>query len=60
MATVHITAYPFAVLDGDLEIPDDVVNRNEDELRDYIADHWNDIQFGGTDLDFAGCEYDVD
>ena len=60
MAKIEVTAYPYATMFGDLDIPDKVVNGSEEKLREYISDHWDEIDFGEPDLDFQGCEYEFD
>lgn len=60
MAKIEVTAYPYATVYGDLEVPDDVMNGSDDKLHEYIENHWNEIQFGDTDLDFQGCDYEFD
>lgn len=60
MAKLHITAHPFTKINGDLEVPDDVMNGSDEKLYDYISDHWKEIEFGEADLDFHGCDYEFD
>lgn len=60
MANLHITAYPYATIDGDLDVPDEVVNGSDEKLHEYISDHWEEIEFGEVDLDFQGCDYEFD
>lgn len=60
MSKLHITAYPYATIDGDLEVPDDVINGSDEKLHDYICDHWEEIEFGEADLDFRGCDYEFE
>ena len=40
--TISITAYPYAHQEGTLEIPLDLT---EDEVREYVKDHFDDIDF---------------
>lgn len=60
MAKLNITAYPYATINGDLEVPDDVMNGSDEKLHDYICNHWDEIKFGEADLDFQGCNYEFD
>ena len=55
MAKVDVTAYPYATVWGELEIPDDT-----EDVRGYVRDHWDAIKFGSPDLDFCGTDFEVD
>ena len=57
MKSVIITAYPYATQTGSLNVPE---NLDEKTTRQYISDHWDDIQFNDVELDYAGTEFDVD
>lgn len=60
MAKINVTAYPYATVFGDLEVPDDVMNGSDEKLREYISVHWDQIDFGEPDLAFQGCDYEFD
>ena len=55
MSKYLITAFPYATQYGKLEIPDDV-----DEVKEYIKDHWDDIQFDEPELDYCGTDFDYE
>ncbi len=50
-----ITAYPYAVVYGSIEVPDDV-----EDAWDYIDDHFDDIKFGEPELDYCGTNYEFE
>lgn len=56
MKEVFITAYPYAVQHGTIEVPDNIT---EDEMKDYIRDHFDDIPFDEPDLDYCGTDFDI-
>lgn len=60
MATIHITAYPYATVYGDLKVPDEVMNGSDKKLHEYIEGHWSDIEFSDPELDFQGCDYEFE
>ena len=55
--TLHIVAYPYVTVDGDLTVPK---NLPEEEYREYISEHWDEIGFdmNDADVDFAGTDFD--
>lgn len=55
--TVVITAFPYAMQEGTIEVPEGLTS---EEMRDYIEEKWNDIQFGDPDLDYCGTEWHID
>lgn len=55
--TVCITAYPFVIQTGLIEVPDGDLNR--EELRNYIICHWGEIRFDEPEFDYSGAEFDV-
>lgn len=55
MSKYLITAFPYATQYGRLEIPDDV-----EEVKEYIKDHWNEIQFEEPELDYCGTDFDYE
>lgn len=57
MENVIITAYPYAIQYGNLKVPKDL---NEEEKRQYISEHWNEISFGEPDLDYCGTDFDFE
>lgn len=57
MENVIITAYPYATQYGELKVPKDL---NEEEKRQYISEHWNEISFGEPDLDYCGTDFDFE
>ena len=58
MKTATITAYPYATQTGLLNIPDDITD--PDERKEYIENHWNEIEFGEPALDYCGTDFDID
>ncbi len=59
---LHITFYPFAFQDAFLFIPkaDLPSLRNADEIKEYVREHWEDIEFYDPELDYAGTDFDVE
>lgn len=55
-AKVHVTAWPWATVEGTLETPEGL---NEDQKRDFIEAHWSEIKFGKPSLDYTGTEYEL-
>lgn len=53
MKRVYISAYPFVTANASIDIPD-----NEDEY-DYINNHFDEIKFEPTELDYCGCDVEV-
>jgi len=51
-----ITAYPYAIQNGTLEIPDDI---ERDFREEYITEHWSEIKFGEPELDYADTDMEV-
>lgn len=60
MKSILITAYPFAMQYGRIDIPDDITD--PEEARTYIINNWDDIDFDEPDLDYEGCgsTFDMD
>ena len=52
---VNVTAYPYAVQYGHIEIPDGV-----EDIRQYIVDNWIDIVFGEPELDHEGIDFEAE
>ena len=55
MTKYLITAFPYATQYGRLEIPEDV-----EDVKEYIEDHWNEIQFEEPELDYCGTDFDYE
>lgn len=55
MKEVTVTAYPFATTSGTLKIPDEVT-----DIRQFVKEHWDDIEFGSPDLDYCGTDFEVE
>ena len=55
---VHITAYPYATVEGDIYVPKDI--NTKEKLNAYIREHFDDISFGTPDLDYAGTDFDTE
>ena len=55
--TIHVTAYPFAVQSGTIEVP---ANLSEEELYDYVSENFDNIKFDEPDLDYQGTDFDLD
>lgn len=51
----RITAYPYAIQRGTIEVPDNVP---EDEVDAYIEEYWGEIDFDAPELDYAGTDFD--
>lgn len=51
----RITAYPYAIQRGTIEVPDNVPT---DEVDAYIEEYWNQIDFDAPELDYAGTDFD--
>lgn len=54
--TINVTAYPYAVQYGTIEVPKEL---NEDDVKDYLYEHWNEIKFGEPELDYVGTDFDI-
>lgn len=54
--TIIVTAYPYAAQYGTISVPKDIVS--EDEIKEYVSEHWSDIQFGEPELDYVGTDFD--
>lgn len=55
--TVSVTAYPYAVQYGELDIPKGL---SQEKTEEYIRDHWNEIRFGDPELDYCGTDFEFD
>lgn len=52
-----VTAYPRAVLDGVIYIPENLTSY--DERCKYVSDHWDEIDFAEPDFEFDSCTFDI-
>ena len=57
MKTLYITAFPYAIQNGTLEVPADL---DSDYYSEYVEEHWDDICFSTPDLDYAGTDFEID
>lgn len=55
--TYSVTAYPYATQFGTIEVPADV---DEENVRDWIEEHFDEIDFSSPELDYCGTDFDVD
>lgn len=56
MKQYHITAYPYATQTGTISIP---ANLGDDDINNYIIEHWGEINFNEPELDYAGTDFDI-
>ena len=56
MKQYHITAYPYATQTGIISVPAGV---GDDDINDYIIEHWNEIKFDEPELDYAGTDFEI-
>lgn len=54
---ISITAYPWATAVGMLTIPDNI---SDDEIRDYILNKWDEIEFDLVDLDYENSDFEYE
>lgn len=54
MMEVHVTAYPFARQYGTVLVPEGVK-----DMKSYIDEHYDEIEFGDVDFDHDGADFDV-
>ena len=59
MKRYSVTALPFATQNGSIWVPDEIVKKGEEHVREYISDNWNDIDFSDPDLDYCGAAFDI-
>lgn len=55
MKRVYVAAYPYAFQEGFINIPD---NLKDDEIKNYIAVHFDDVEFSEPDLDYCGTDFE--
>ena len=53
----NIIASPYATQYGTIEVPDGL---SEEEVREYVNDHFDEIEFDEPDLDYAGTDIEID
>ena len=53
---LSVTAYLYATQYGTIEIPDEIP---KNELEDYVANHWEDIDFYPPELDYSNADFEV-
>jgi hypothetical protein len=51
---IHVTAYPYAVVNGTIKVPADVK-----DVQEYVEEHFDSIKFGKPELDFKGTDFDT-
>ena len=51
-----VTAYPYAVQWGTIIVPEEYQTKLE--VENYIDEHFDDIEFGQPDLDYAGTDWE--
>lgn len=52
---VNVTAYPYAVQFGEIDVPEHVEN-----IEEYIHKNWDNIDFTEPDLDYAGTDFEFE
>ena len=57
MKQYHITAYPYAKQTGTIFVPAGVP---DEEIDDYIIEHWDKINFDDPELDYTGTDFDAE
>lgn len=56
MKTLYITAYPYATIEGCIDVPDEITRK---DFLKYVNEHFDEIEFGDAQLDYAGTDFDV-
>ena len=51
---VEVAAYPYVTQYGKIDVPDNV-----EDIKEYISDNWDDIDFDEPELDYEGCAFDA-
>ena len=54
MREIYVTAYPFVRQYGKIEVPEAV-----EDIREYVEDHYDSIQFGDCDIDHDDATFDI-
>jgi hypothetical protein len=57
MKEVWITAYPVAMQNGRINVPDELTK--PDKIREYIDNHWGEIEFSAPYLAYGGEDFEV-
>jgi len=58
MNKIYVTAYPYARQTGSVLVPESV--DSVEDLRAYIMEHFDEIDFGEPELDYAGTDMAFD
>lgn len=56
MKGFFITAYPYAIQNGYIEVPDS----EADDPYNYINEHFRDIDFEEPELDYRGTDFEIE
>ena len=54
---VNVTALPYAVQEGTIQVPMNIVG--EEDVKQYILEHWDEVSLGEVDLDYKGADFDI-
>ena len=57
MKEVWVTAYPFTVREGYIDVPDEITDSGK--IKSYITAHWDEITFCQPDFDYRGTDFDI-
>jgi len=55
---VTVIAHPYADITGTIQIPKDI--KGEEDIRNYVNNHWKDISFGEPNLDYCGTDIEIE
>lgn len=58
MNKIYVTAYPYATQTGSILVPETV--NSVEELREYIREHFDEIDLSEPELDYAGTDIEFD
>lgn len=50
---VEVCAYPYATQIGTIQVPNETT-----DVKEYITNHWNEIEFRETELDYSGTNFE--
>lgn len=50
-----VTVYPWAVVDGIIEVPETITE--PDEIRNYICENWDKIDFAEPEVDHENSDF---
>ena len=53
-----ITMYPYAIQNGEIEVPDDVAENGD--VKNWIRNNLDKAEFEPIDLDYAGTDFDYE